>query len=355
MEFMAGVEWGPKSQPLVNRRLFEVTRIPGEQLTAYQADVQEYTQANPQAPRDDVVLAIAKDEKNIRRADTAIDVLNQLHIVGRSAEDVRSVVVRDDANHKVTSGEKVRNGDGNPHRYYTIDWVKEPDPLPEVKKPEPPKKQQRPQQAPSAIRRTRESNYDRERRERRDHLKREERLRAIDRTIIDPVPDMVRSQLADGFSKIEVGEDGVANLYTKKGLFTNGHVPVNRETGALEGTFESMEIKKEYMKYYEHLMKIAEGNESTYAPESLTEEQCEKAFKDAVETWLLQTEIDDDGSVTFYYLKNPNEFLGLFSGYAIMNLETGTVAAGREEEKRTRLIHPDFTAFLRKIKTEHER
>lgn len=124
-ESILGPVWGPTNVPLpdiLRRPVLAV--LAGIELREITKSIQTYWQDNPNISRQSIVELLHKS-KSVRRytvhrdkLEYALDTLNQLSILDRTAEDVNSVIVY---------SSRDRTAAGQHHLFYEISWIREPE------------------------------------------------------------------------------------------------------------------------------------------------------------------------------------------------------------------------------------
>lgn len=357
---MAGVEWGPKNVPLENRKLLEVTQFSGRLLQNIDARTTSYLNANPGTTRSEAVAQLTGKDKEARRMQSGLDILNQLSVVSRIAEDVRSVIVRRDINSGIY--------------WYEIDWVNPP-----IEKPaataQPATKarsgqsiypfktaEQRQTDRASRINEAREKRQrkraDQEAREREQERERAER-EVINGVVIDAVRETTQQIMKDGFLKIELGEDDKAVILYREFGFGEYSV-IDRENGTYNTHGDKSPLWKNsinpaYCRYFNILAQQAEGQKVEYTPEPHTPEVCQDTYERALKVGLLRVVQDEEKGTVFQYVRYAHTtlFTFLYGIYGEMDLERNVVIANTSlDPERIRPIHPDFAEFLRQKKVE---
>lgn len=286
-----------------------------------------------------------------------MDILNQLYLIGKTGNDVRSIVVREDMNRCTY--------------WYEIDWVNPPAEKPVT--PAQPRPQAKSDQIiypfKTAEQRLREGGEIAEAKERRRRqreekearAKEEERKRAeieaINGVVIDVVRETTEQLIKDNYLKIELGEDGKAViLYRELGF--RGYNPIDRENGTFKKYADSLwtdSIKPEFLSYFNVLAQQAEGQEVSYTTSRHTPEVCQAGYERALKAGLLIVYQDPEKDTTFYYTRysQPPIYSFLLRSHGEMDLERNVVIAGTFSDiEKVRPIHPDFANFLRQKKIE---
>ncbi len=368
-------EWGPKNQNGHDRNLMKVAQFTASDLRDIGAGVSLYLQQNSTKKREHAARHIARKGLPVRRVQTGLDVINQLAAVGLSWVDVRSIVVHEDTNSTVqkTADElKNRAGEGQHHVWYEIDWVKPPDLRPEAP-PRPAAHVQRttpaltPEQIASrAEQRRRDQERNRLAREAREERDRQERRATweremIDNVVIDNVRQTGEAVIQAGKVKVELGEDGAAVLLYKK-YASDPYQAVDRNTGKYQEeqgySWLNQAFDRRFLRYFNALAEQAEGKETPYAPEPLSEAYCQGTYERALKADMIRIIKDPERGTTFQYAGFPHhqaiEYGTLFmKNYGLMDLDRNivyvTIAGTMKIE---RLIHPDFAKFLTMKKAE---
>lgn len=370
-----GKEWGPTDHNADDRNLVKVAQFSGEDLRNIDVGVTAYLAQNPGKKRDHAVQHISDKRLPVKRVQVALDTLNQLGAVGKSWADIRSIEIHEDTNNAVSSESKEgkhKAGEGEPHLWYTVDWINPP-------KPVVPEHIQKAQQILAESQRRREAEERRrqseERRERARQRKAEsqEQMRRlmqehdmltwqrelIDDAVIDNGMQNGNALLHNGQIKIDLGEDGIATILLRQ--WGDYHV-VDRTTGAYkkdgESSLFSPRIKQNLMRYFNFRADQAEGKDIEYAPEPLSKVLCEDIFKRAIDGEMIRVVKDPERGTVFQYAGFPNsgaiQYGSLFmKNYAAMDLDTNTVKViigGIVNEEFERPIHPHFAEFLREKK-----
>lgn len=351
---MAGVEWGPKSLPLENRRLLDVTQFRGNLLQDINDKTSSYLKEHPSATRDEAVTQLDMNMKPAR-IQSALDVLNQLSTIGRSGEDIRFVTVRQDLN--------------KGSYWYEIDWINEP-----VEKPASPPQaapQMRPTPPPiypfkTAAQRAAEREEEKQvsrlkERMIRESIKNREdaekrRIEVINRVIINTVREDTDQLIEDRKLKIDLGKDGVAVISYRKYLFEQYSV-VDREKGTYQYGFRSLEeqIDPKYFHYFSILAQQAEGKKVEYVPDPYPPMICQYAYYHALELGLLRIVQNPNKGTIFQYVRH--NFFTLYNfiygTYGDMDLERNIVTTSiPTNPNATRPINPEFAEFLKQKKIE---
>jgi len=121
----AGVEiWGQPRDLETEHQLQEVDRFTGIELNRVHVKALRYKEDHPSAAPDEIVSSLETANKDMRNVGTALGVLNQLDLVGRSGAHVNSVIVLEDT---TTVVEDSKTGEGAHHQWYEIDWIQKPD------------------------------------------------------------------------------------------------------------------------------------------------------------------------------------------------------------------------------------
>lgn len=107
-------------------RLIEVTRFAGVQLQEIDSKVGTYLDTHDGAVEEEVIEALADNERAARRLRLGLDVMRELSAAGRTVRDARLVIVHQEQ----TPANTQPNPDSRPQYSFSIDWINPPAPKP---------------------------------------------------------------------------------------------------------------------------------------------------------------------------------------------------------------------------------
>lgn len=343
--------------------LTKVAHFSGEDLHAIGVGATSYFAQNPGRSRAYAAKHLAYKGAKPERIEKGFDVLNQLHIVGRTGEDVYSVTVYEETGTTIqrAEGKRIQAGEGTPHLRFEINWINPP----EEKTVVPQSKAVNPAPFDSTQERAffrQKAEERRTRRERRVEAREKARVqqeelerilarrRRVDSVVIDSVLEDSQLLIKGDRLKIELDESGNAKILFKDGRGRD-YTEVDKETGIYtSGFFFTWEEKvdQSYLRYFTVLAEQAEGKNASYTPKPLSRDTCAEAFARGVEERMIKVVVDPESGTQFHYLEFPN--FSWSDNLVPMDLQNNTITENTVWETRQRPIHPDFAAFLREIK-----
>lgn len=352
---MAGTEWGPNKVPLQNQKLLEVTRFSGGQLKDIEEKFTSKISESPELSRDGAVFFLTENNKDTKRMQLGLDVLNQLSVLGKNGSDIRSIIIRQDTNTVIKKDEtesRPRSGQGGPHYYYEIDWTNPPaeKPIPEPVEPTPKAAEtpfypfktaaQRKAEKPE-WKKNRELLAEQERLEKAAKKEREE----ITDVIIDTVRERVDQSIKYDLIKVKTEIGGSVAIFYRAGILDN-YARVDRQTGEFKKSSSPFALTEHmnspYFRYLQFLADQTEGKESVYTPEQLKPEAYEDIYRRAFKMDMLKILNDPEKGVIFIL---QDDVFRIFSKpkYYEIDLEKNSVKSGDRE----RPINPHFAQFLK--------